>query len=74
MWQMLTAFLLRPKPESRYRRLWNLGHWWLGRCILVAGIGNFFFGLWLVDSTPWWYIGTVIIIVFWCIIGILKVG
>jgi hypothetical protein len=43
--QVLLAALLRPGAESKLRRLWNLGHWWLGRAALVAALGNLFLGL-----------------------------
>ncbi len=72
--QSLAAFALRPPPDSRNRKLWNLFHWWFGRIILVAGLGNFFFGLWLVDSAKEWYLGAGAFIVFWCLIGLVKVG
>jgi membrane protein YdbS with pleckstrin-like domain len=71
--QAIVAFLIRPKPQSRYRKFWNLWHWWLGRLVLVAALGNFFFGLWLVGSSPPWYIGAAAIICAWIFIGFLKV-
>jgi len=43
--QVLLAALLRPGAESKLRRLWNLGHWWLGRAALVVALGNLFLSL-----------------------------
>lgn len=42
---MAVAALLRPGEVSKLRRLWNLGHWWLGRAALLVALGNLFFGL-----------------------------
>jgi len=42
---VLLAALLRPGAESKLRRLWNLGHWWLGRAALVVALGNLFLSL-----------------------------
>ena len=43
--QVLAAFLLRPKHTSKFRRIWNLTHWTLGRAALALAIANIFIGM-----------------------------
>ncbi len=71
--QVVIAFLVRPPPDSKFRKYWNMGHYWWGRFILVVSLGNFFFGLWMLHSTPLFYIVPTAILLFWCFVGIVKV-
>ena len=50
--QVVTAFTGRPSLSSRYRRIWNVAHWWNGRLLLLYGIGLIFDGLLLYRSGP----------------------
>ena len=64
---------MRPAPTSRLRKVWNLFHWWFGRAVLLAGLGNFFFGVWMVNgSTPVYYIVPAVILLVWCCIAFVK--
>jgi hypothetical protein len=71
--QALGALLLRPAPGSKLRKVWNLWHWWVGRLVLAAGIGQFFFGLWIVGNPALYYIVPAAIIALWCIVAFVKV-
>lgn len=70
---MVVSFLLRPAPEHWLRRPWNLVHWWWGRLIAVVALGNFFFGLWMLNSGLVWYIVPAAIIAAFLIASALKV-
>ncbi len=72
--QMLLSFLLRPAPEHFLRRSWNLVHWWWGRLIMVAAFGNFFYGLWMVNSGLLWYIVPAAIVAAFLVASALKVS
>lgn len=72
--QVVLAFLIRPPPDSHMRKYWNIGHYWWGRLILVVSLGNFFFGIWMLHSTPILYIVPAAILLFWCFVGLVKVG
>ncbi|BDA46005.1 probable cytochrome b561 and DOMON domain-containing protein at C-terminar half [Coccomyxa sp. Obi] len=70
--QVLSAFLVRPPPDSRFRKYWNTAHYWWGRILLVVALLNFFFGIWLVHSSPLYYIVPAAILIFWCLAGFVK--
>ena len=70
--QLLLSFLLRPAPEHFLRRSWNLVHWWWGRLIVIAALGNFFYGLWMVGSGLIWYIVPAAIVAAFLIAAALK--
>ncbi|KAL4422108.1 hypothetical protein ABPG77_003393 [Micractinium sp. CCAP 211/92] len=36
---------LRPSLVSRYRRTWNLYHWWQGRAAVVLAVANIYYGM-----------------------------
>ncbi len=71
--QMLLSFLLRPAPEHWLRRPWNLVHWWWGRLVMLVAFGNFFYGLWMVDSSLPYYIVPAAILAAFLIASALKV-
>lgn len=39
------AIAFRPKLTSKYRRIWNVCHWWNGRAAVVLGVANIYYGL-----------------------------
>ena len=71
--QMLLSFLLRPAPEHWLRRPWNLVHWWWGRLVMLVAFGNFFYGLWMVNSSLPYYIVPGAILAAFLIASALKV-
>ena len=65
---------MRPAPTSKLRKVWNLFHWWFGRGVMLAGLGNFFFGVWMVNgNAPAYFIVPAAIILMWCGIAFVKV-
>lgn len=64
---------MRPKPGGKLRKLWNLWHWWVGRLLLAAGVGQFFFGVWLGGNSSLYYIVPAALLGLWCIIAFVKV-
>ncbi|KAJ6329496.1 hypothetical protein OIU77_011049 [Salix suchowensis] len=57
------ALLLRPKPEHKYRRYWNIYHHTVGYTTVVLSIGNIFEGFDVLDSENTWktaYIGVLV--------------
>ncbi|KAG5232049.1 cytochrome b561 and DOMON domain-containing protein [Salix suchowensis] len=57
------ALLLRPKPEHKYRRYWNIYHHTVGYTTVVLSIGNIFEGFDILDSGNTWktaYIGVLV--------------
>lgn len=71
--QVLSAFLVRPPPDSRFRKYWNTTHFWWGRILAVVALLNFFFGLFLVHSSPLYYIVPGAILLAWLLVGLVKV-
>lgn len=41
----LSALVLRPHKDSRYRRAWNLMHWWVGRAAVLVATANTYEGI-----------------------------
>ncbi|XP_071736713.1 cytochrome b561 and DOMON domain-containing protein At5g35735-like [Rutidosis leptorrhynchoides] len=57
------ALLLRPKPDNKYRKYWNIYHGGVGYTVIVLGIVNVFKGLDILDPEKKWknaYIGVLI--------------
>ena len=57
------ALLLRPKPDHKYRRYWNIYHHTLGYTTVVLSIGNIFEGFDVLESENNWktaYIGVLV--------------
>lgn len=48
--KVATAFIGRPSLDSRFRRSWNVAHWWNGRLLLLLGIALIYDGLLLYRS------------------------
>lgn len=67
------AFFVRPPPDSRYRKFWNAWHYWWGRVTLVVALAQFFYGLWMVSSSPIYYIVVGAILICWVLVGLVKV-
>ncbi|GAX79928.1 hypothetical protein CEUSTIGMA_g7368.t1 [Chlamydomonas eustigma] len=67
--QLLLAFL-RPKPDARYRKWWNLQHWFTGRSALVLAIINITIGVqvfheaWLEPKAYWYLALTMLLALF----------
>ncbi|KAJ1685677.1 hypothetical protein LUZ63_017067 [Rhynchospora breviuscula] len=60
----VTALLLRPKKDHKYRKYWNLYHHTFGYTILVLGILNIFKGLSILNSGHKWEIIAIVIVGF----------
>ncbi len=71
--QVLSSFLVRPPPDSRFRKYWNTAHFWWGRILLAVALLNFFFGVFLAHSTPLYYIVPAAILLSWVLVGLVKV-
>jgi hypothetical protein len=69
---VLLAALLRPGEESKLRRLWNLGHWWLGRAALVVALGNLFLGLRLGGEGLLYFLVLAALVAAWLLAGATK--
>lgn len=41
----LSALLLRPLADSRWRRPWALAHHWVGRSAVALGAANIYYGI-----------------------------
>ncbi|XP_071730041.1 cytochrome b561 and DOMON domain-containing protein At5g35735-like [Rutidosis leptorrhynchoides] len=57
------ALLLRPKPDNKYRKYWNMYHGGVGYSVIALGIVNVFKGLDILDPEQKWknaYIGVLI--------------
>ena len=51
--QVLFAILLRPKPGTKIRPLWNVVHHTLGYAVIILAIVNIFEGLHLLGEGNW---------------------
>ncbi|PRQ48142.1 putative cytochrome b561/ferric reductase transmembrane [Rosa chinensis] len=70
--QVLAGFLLRPKPDHKYRRFWNLFHYALGYTAIVLGIVNIFKGFDILEPPKSWryaYMGILAALVFLGVVG-----
>nr|XP_043629448.1 cytochrome b561 and DOMON domain-containing protein At5g35735-like [Erigeron canadensis] len=59
----LFALLLRPKPDNKYRKYWNIYHAGVGYTVITLGIINVFKGLDILDPEKKWkhaYLGVLI--------------
>ncbi|KAF9669594.1 hypothetical protein SADUNF_Sadunf14G0123700 [Salix dunnii] len=57
------ALLMRPKPDHKYRRYWNIYHHTIGYTTVVLSIGNIFEGFDVLESENNWktaYIGVLV--------------
>ena len=70
--QVVVAALLRPGEVSKLRRLWNLGHWWLGRAALAVALGHLFFGLRLGGEGLLYFLVLAAIVAAWLLAGATK--
>lgn len=64
----LPALFLRPTQSSKYRRAWNLYHWWQGRAAAVLAIANIYYGLINIEAvgTGAWAAYTAVFAVIFC--------
>ncbi|KAJ4795051.1 Cytochrome b561 and DOMON domain-containing protein [Rhynchospora pubera] len=60
----VTALLLRPEKDHKYRKYWNLYHHTFGYTILVLGILNIFKGLSILNLGHKWEIIAIVIVGF----------
>ncbi|KAK9822917.1 hypothetical protein WJX74_004451 [Apatococcus lobatus] len=75
--QVLVAAALRPAATKWIRKVWNVGHWNLGKIVLAMGIVNFYIGIHLVAddleaTATHIYIAAAVILGFFLLLAVLK--
>ena len=50
----VTALVVRPKPDTKYRASWSFVHHWLGRIVMCLAIANIYYGMIHVGKVPTW--------------------
>lgn len=65
----MLAIFLRPKPEAKYRKYWNVYHHSVGYATLLLIIINIFEGLDLLQPGDKW---TVIYVIILCVLGAIS--
>lgn len=56
---------LRPKPEHKHRRYWNIYHHTIGYTVIILGVVNVFKGLEILSPKKQWrnaYIGIIVVL------------
>ena len=41
----ISALVLRPAPDAKFRKPWAFGHRWIGRAVAVLAIANIYYGI-----------------------------